>query len=147
MQFEYSFGLALEGVIPSYDSGNELKTLEFRLVFRNVSDGPMAVQVDKFIVKIADRFCESETCKMTIPRSSSITIFPSAGFSNEAFRAFPDRVSGSIEYEATYGHPESLPVRRAHKMLHANLFINRDASGIQSVRANWVVSEESDMPI
>jgi hypothetical protein len=147
VSFDYNYGLALETVHPSLDADNVDNHLEFRLVFRNVANGPIKLLVETFSAVIEDRMANTKPGQsVIIPRASSLTIFPGGGFNEKAYDGFKTRTSGTITFSILYGHPEYGYSRKAEKTVSVELF-KRVEKKKKVASINWYIRRESDISI
>lgn len=144
LDFDYSYSLALEQVVPALDLENERNTLEFRLVVKNTSQRPIRMQPEKIEFRVEDRFVEAIPRGSIIAANMSITIIPNRGFSKDAWLTFKDRTHGSIVFSILYGHPDYPFSRRAIKYLDIDLFKTDEGKG---VIINWLISHEADQEV
>jgi hypothetical protein len=147
ISFDYSYGLALEQIYPALDLGNLENTLEMRLVIRNVANGPLRYEIDKFQFIVEDRFVNATIKTSVIPRLMSTTIFPGAGFKKDAYEQFQERTTGRLEYLIKYGHPEFPLSWKSEKTIELHLFKKADDQGNPGVNLVWIIANEKDEPL
>ncbi|MCI0556689.1 MAG: hypothetical protein L0287_37595 [Anaerolineae bacterium] len=142
MAFDYSYGIALDEVIPAHDEGNEMNCLEFRFQIRNVAPGPMKYKAERIDVIIGDRIRTSRDIVGILPRNSWIQL-KIGGFEKTMVNALDDRTVGTHEFSIIYGHPQDEYSRRAKKKIRFDL-VKKDG---KVTGAPWVILEENDDPI
>jgi hypothetical protein len=139
LTFDYSFGIALDDVIPSHDPENVHNNLEFRFQIRNVAPGPAKYDAERINVVIGDRIRSARNINGTLPRNSWIQL-KVGGFDKDTVDQFPDRIAGTYEYTIIYGHPEDNYTRRGTKRIHFDL-VKREG---KVIAAPWNILEEHD---
>lgn len=146
--FDYSYGLALEEVVPSLDLTNINNTLEIRLKIRNHATGPIKFLVEEFHTTIEDRFWTTPVqFNGVLPRMGAITLFPGGGFKKDAFDRFEERTKGRLKFSILYGHPDDKLSRRTTKILNLNIFKRTGEKELLTVVVNWTIESETDVAI
>lgn len=141
LTFEYSYGIALDEIVPSHDKDNQINSLEFRFHIRNVAPGPLKYKAERVDVIIGDRIRTERNLIGVLPRTSWTQLMV-GGFDQEVVGSLEDRTAGVYEMSIIYGHPDDEYSRRAKKRIRFEL-IKRD--NIIS-NAPWRILEESDEP-
>ena len=144
--FDYSHGLALDGLSLGLDLQNNENTFELRPKFLNVSGGPIKYSVEKLDFKVEDRIVQIKNMSGgVLPKGVGRTFIPNAGFRREAYDQFSDRARGEFEYSLVYGHPDDRDyARRAKGICSLDIFKMKDKDGEPVVTINWIFRDESD---
>jgi len=146
--FDYSYGLALEDLIPALDLTNADNTLEVRLRIRNHATGPVKLMVEKIHTTIEDRFWTTPNkIDAVLPRNAATTIFPGGGFKKDAFDKFAATTEGRLEFSILYGHPDDKLSRRTTKTLRLDVFKRKNKEEEPVVIINWMIESETDAAI
>jgi len=151
IKFDYTWGLAVDNVVPGLDLENKQNTLEFRMIVRNATNGPIRVHLKTMTVTIEDRFYTFSDVSFVLSMGGSTTVIPDAGFDSTAYSSFKDRTVGTLTYEAEYGHPSDRYARVSARKLELHVFKHRTAvprqKPTQAVIVNWLLREETDEAI
>lgn len=143
---EYSYGLTFEGLVPNYDPKNPEGLLQFAILLRNYSAGPVKFKVEKFDIVLAKRTLGKFT------RTSLGSFMPRGGarqYSNPPFSAddLKDLIGktskGTADFSILYGHPDLAPVRRLSMTLELVVVLNPEGP----MGYNASIVEERDEPI
>jgi hypothetical protein len=140
MAFDYSYGLAIDEIIPAHDNDNRENCLEFRFLIRNTAPGPMRYKAERIDVIIGDRIRTSRDLIGVLSRNAWTTLRVS-GFDKELVSALKNYESGTYEFSIVYGHPQDNYSRRMTKRLRFDL-VKKDAK--VNEEAPWVILEEKD---
>ena len=144
--FDYSYALALEEIVPSFDVINANNTLEVRRKIRNHANGPMKFLVERFHTTIEDRFWTTPVkFEAVLPRAGGITLFPGDGFKKDAFDKFADTTNGRLDFSILYGHPEDNLSRRATKTLKLDVFKRKLEKGNPIVLIKCIIESKKDV--
>jgi hypothetical protein len=140
--FDYSYGLAIDEIIPSHDARNDQNSLEFRFHIRNVSPGPLKYNAERIDAIIGDRIKTLRDISGALPRSSWIQL-KVGGFNKQTVDELPDRISGRYELSINYGHPEEPYSWQMKKLIIFDL-VKQDG---KVTGAPWNIVSENDSPI
>lgn len=143
---DYSYGLTFEGCNANYAPQSE-DALQFGLLLRNYSSGPLRYHIEKFQVLIGDRTTpigKPQRATNFMPRGGG-RIYKAAPFKKDSLKEFfGKKTMGRADFIIAYGHPEQPPVRRLKMTLELALEFKEDGS--QLGFADCII-EESDEPI
>lgn len=141
--FDYSYGIALDEVIPSHDPNNVDNSLEFRFQIRNVAPGPIKYHAERIdIIVDDDRIRTVRDIKGVLPRNSWV-LLKVGGFTKAVVDFLPDRTKGSYEYSISYGHPNDKFSHRTKKQITFDLIKHEG----KVTGAPWIIREETDEAI
>jgi hypothetical protein len=119
MEFDYAYGLALEGLPLGRDDGKPDAAFQVNLLLRNATNAPLRYYVESMSVVIGDRTPANAvfTNRGGVIPWGGTTEFSYPAFSKAALDSFGPRNDGRVEYTIRYGHPEGGYVRVCRKVL------------------------------
>jgi len=142
---DFQYGLTFEGLVPVYESNNEESALQFGIQLRNFSSGPLRYTIEHFDVRIGTRSLpklKKGTLTAYMPRGAG-RVSSNIPFKKDDIKEFMGkRVTGTVEFAVSYGHPEHSPVRQLKMLLDLFLFFNESGP----LGFNAAIAEEKDEP-